>query len=126
MENINVGLVPLHMPRLTDPIALCTGFSMQAEVVKHTSKFAEFRKARRKGFPERESQAEEPGGGLFFASRTLGGIPTVCAADYTSQQSNASNEGCSSDNSPPMQTPFNYLGVDIPDVSIIVPGTVSP
>jgi hypothetical protein len=85
MENINVGLVPLHMPRLTDPIALCTGFSMQAEVVKHTSKFAEFRKAQKKAFPERESKAEEPGGGLFFASRTLGGNPAVCKAALSSE-----------------------------------------
>lgn len=84
MENINVGLVPLHIPRLTDPIALCTGFSMQAEVVKHTSKFAEFRKAQRKAFPERESKAEEPGGGLFFASRTLGRSPAVCKAALSS------------------------------------------
>jgi len=116
MESINVGLVPLHMPRLTDPIALCTGFSMQAEVVKHASKFAKFRKAQRKAFPERESKAEEPGGGLFFASQTLGRSPA---------QLNASNEECFSDNLPPMQ-PFDYLGVDIPDVSILVPGTVSP
>ena len=78
MESINVGFVPLHVPRLTDPIALCTGFSMQAEVVKHASKFAEFRKTQRKAFPERESKAEEPGGGLFFASRTLGRSPAVC------------------------------------------------
>jgi hypothetical protein len=42
---INIGFVFLHMPRLTDPIALCTGFSMQAEVIKHANKFAEFRKA---------------------------------------------------------------------------------
>jgi len=80
MESISVGLVPMHMPRLTDPIALCTGFSMQAEVVKHASKFAEFRKAQRKALPERESKAEEPGGGLFFASRTLGRSPAVCNA----------------------------------------------
>ena len=85
IENINVGLVPLHMPRLTDPIALCTGFSMRAEVVKHTSKFAEFRKAQKKAFPERESKAEEPGGGLFFASRTLGGNPAVCKAALSSE-----------------------------------------
>jgi hypothetical protein len=80
MERINVGLVPLHTPRLTDPIALCTGFSMQAEVVKHASKFAEFRKAQRKALPERESKVEEPEGGLFFASRTLGQSPAVCKA----------------------------------------------
>jgi hypothetical protein len=80
MDSINVGSVPLHVPRLTDPIALCTGFSMQAEVVKHASKFTEFRKAQRKAFPERESKAEEPGGGLFFASRTLGRSPAVCKA----------------------------------------------
>lgn len=85
VENINVGSVPLHMPRLTDPIALCTGFSMQAEVVKHASKFAEFRKAQRKVFPERESKAEEPGGGLFFASRTLGGSPAVCKTALSSE-----------------------------------------
>jgi hypothetical protein len=85
MESINVGLVPLHMPRLTDPIALCTGFSMQAEVVKHTSKFAEFRKARRKAYPERERKAEEPGGGLFFASRMLGRSPAVCEAALFSE-----------------------------------------
>ena len=77
MESINVSLVPLHMPRLTDPIALCMGFSMQAEVIKHASKFAEFQKAQRKAFPGRESKWEEPGGGLFFASRTLGRSPAV-------------------------------------------------
>ncbi len=82
MESINVGLVPLHTPRLTDPIALCTGFSMQAEVVKHTSKFAEFRKAQRKAFPDREGKAEEPGGGLFFASRMLGRSPVVCVRQH--------------------------------------------
>ena len=43
-----------------------------------------------------------------------------------SQQLNASNEDCSSDDSLPMQPPFDYLGVDIPDVSILVSGTVSP
>ncbi|KAN0105422.1 hypothetical protein V8E52_011016 [Russula decolorans] len=116
MESINVGSVTLHMPRLTDPIALCTGFSMKAEVVKHTSKFAKFRKAQRRAFPERESKAEEPGGGLFFASRTLGRSPA---------ELDASKEECSSDNLPPMQPPFDYLGVDIPDVSILVPGIVS-
>jgi hypothetical protein len=85
MESINVGLVPLHIPRLTDPIALCTGFSMQAEVVKHTNKFAEFRKAQRKAFLERESKAEEPGGGLFFASRSLCRSPEVCKAALFSE-----------------------------------------
>jgi hypothetical protein len=85
MESINVGSVTLHMPRLTDPIALCTGFSMKAEVVKHTSKFAKFRKAQRRAFPERESKAEEPGGGLFFASRTLGRSPAVCKATLSSE-----------------------------------------
>ena len=83
MESINVGLVPLHMPRLTDPIALCIGFHMQAEVVKHESKFAEFRKAQRKAFPERESKAEEPGGGLFFASRMLPRSPAVCKGRFS-------------------------------------------
>jgi hypothetical protein len=43
-----------------------------------------------------------------------------------SQELKTSNEECSSDNSPPMQPPFDYLGVDIPDVSILVPGIVSP
>jgi hypothetical protein len=85
MESINVGSVPLHMPRLTDPIALCMGFSMKAEVVKHVSKFTEFRKAQRKAFPERESKAEEPAGGLFFASRTLGRSPAVCKATLSSE-----------------------------------------
>ncbi|KAF8478995.1 hypothetical protein DFH94DRAFT_746916 [Russula ochroleuca] len=112
MESISVGLVPMHMPRLTDPIALCTGFSMQAEVVKHASKFAEFRKARRKAYPERESKAEESEGGLFFASRMLGRSPAL----------NTSKE-CSSDNPPPRRPLFDYLGVDIPNVSIVIPGT---
>jgi hypothetical protein len=85
MESISVGLVPMHMPRLTDPIALCTGFSMQAEVVKHANKFAEFRKARRKACPERESKAEESGGGLFFASRTLGRSPAVCKRAFSAE-----------------------------------------
>jgi hypothetical protein len=85
MESISVGLVPKHMPRLTDPIALCTGFSLQAEVVKHASKFTEFRKARRRAFPERESKAEEPGDGLFFASRTLGRSLAVCKVALSSE-----------------------------------------
>ena len=82
MESISVGSVPMRMPRQTDPIALCTGFSMEAEVVKHASKFAEFRKAQRKAFPERESKAEESGGGLFFASRTRVRSPAVCQAAF--------------------------------------------
>jgi hypothetical protein len=82
MESISVGSVPLRMPRQTDPIALCTGFSMKAEVVRHAGKFAEFRKAQRKAFPERESKAEESGGGLFFASRTRGRSPVVCKAAF--------------------------------------------
>lgn len=71
-ESISVGLVPVHVPRLTDPIAPCTGFAMQAEVVKRASKFTEFRKAQRKVLPERESKVEESEGGLFFASRMRG------------------------------------------------------
>ena len=82
MESISVGSVAMRMPRLTDPIALCTGFSMQAEVVKHASKFTEFRKAQRKAFPERESKADGSGGGLFFASRTRGRSPAVCKAAF--------------------------------------------
>ena len=54
MERISVGLVPVHIPRLTDPIAPCMGFVMQAEVVKGPSKFDAYRKAQRKAAPERE------------------------------------------------------------------------
>ena len=77
MERISVGLVPVHIPRLTDPIAPCTGFAMQAEVVKGPNKFNEFRKAQRKALPERENRIEEPEGGLFFASRIRGRSPSV-------------------------------------------------
>jgi hypothetical protein len=77
MERISVGTVPVHMPRLTDPIAPCIGFAMQAEVVKGTSKFSEFRKAQRKALSERESRFEETEGGLFFASRIRGRSPPV-------------------------------------------------
>lgn len=45
MERISVGLVPVHIPRLTDPVAPCTGFAMQAEVVKGPNKFNAYRKA---------------------------------------------------------------------------------
>jgi hypothetical protein len=76
-ENISVGSVPVHVPRLTDPIAPCTGFAMEAEVVKHASRFAEFRKAQRKTCPEKVSRADECEGGLFFASRTRGRSPQV-------------------------------------------------
>jgi hypothetical protein len=76
-ENISVGSVPVHVPRLTDPIAPCTGFAMEAEVVKHASRFAEFRKAQRKACPEKVSRADESEGGLFFASRTRGRSPQV-------------------------------------------------
>ena len=77
MERISVGLVPVHTPRLTDPIAPCTGFAMQAEVVKGPNRFNEFRKAQRKAVPERENRIEEPEGGLFFASRIRGRSPSV-------------------------------------------------
>jgi hypothetical protein len=76
-ESISVGSVPVHVPRLTDPIAPCTGFAMEAEVVKHASRFAEFRKAQRKSCPEKVSRADESEGGLFFASRTRGRSPQV-------------------------------------------------
>ena len=77
MERISVGLVPVHVPRLTEPIAPCMGFAMQAEVVKGSNKFREFRKAQRKALPERENRIEEPEGGLFFASRIRGRSPSV-------------------------------------------------
>lgn len=77
VESISVGSVPVHTPHLTDPIAPFTGFAMQAEVVKSTSKFAEFRKAQKKTFPDKVSKAEESGGGLFFASRERGRNPQV-------------------------------------------------
>jgi len=112
-ESISVGLVSVHMPRLTDPIAPCTGFAMQAEVVQHTSKFTEFRKAQRRAIPERDSRVEESEGGLFFASRARGRSPPL----------NAPNESRSSDSPPRQQPLFDYLRVDIPDVSIVVPGT---
>jgi hypothetical protein len=76
-ERISVGLVPVRMPRVTEPIAPFIGFAMQAEVVKGTSKFGDFRKAQRKALPEKESRVEEPEGGLFFASRIRGRSPPV-------------------------------------------------
>jgi hypothetical protein len=77
MERISVGLVPVHIPRLTDPIAPCMGFAMQAEVVKGPNKFNAYRKAQRKAATERENRIEEPEGGLFFASRIRGRSPSV-------------------------------------------------
>lgn len=77
MERINVGLVPVHIPRLTDPIAPCMGFAMQAEVVKGPNKFNAYRKAQRRAAVERENRIEEPEGGLFFASRIRGRSPSV-------------------------------------------------
>lgn len=104
MERISVGLVPVHIPRLTDPIAPCTGFAMQAEVVKGPNKFNEFRKAQRaqrKTVPERENRIEEPEGGLFFASRIRGRSPSVREAfplsrrvsDYTASHGSRMPQG---------------------------------
>jgi len=115
MERISVGLVPVHMPRLTDPIAPCTGFAMQAEFVKGPNKFNAYRKAQRKAAPERENRVEEPEGGLFFASRIQGRSPSSNASRETSR--------CLSDSPPPQQPLVDYLRVDIPSVSIVVPGT---
>jgi len=73
VESISVGLVLVHTPHLTNPIAPFTGFAMQAEVVKSTGKYTEFRKAQKKTFLDKVSKAtEESEGGLFFASRERG------------------------------------------------------
>jgi hypothetical protein len=81
MESISVGFVPVYMPRVTEPVAPCTGFAMQAEIVQRTNKFAEFRKAQRKTLAERERKAEGSEGGVFFASRERGSSPSVRGAD---------------------------------------------
>ncbi|KAI0303419.1 hypothetical protein B0F90DRAFT_1369571 [Multifurca ochricompacta] len=112
-ESISVGLVPVHIPRLTDPIAPCTGFAMQAEVVKHASRFTEFRKAQQKTFSENTSKAAESEGGLFFASRKRGRSP----------QLNVSNGEHLTDGSPSQRSLVDYIKVDIPDISITLPGT---
>ena len=77
MESISIGFVPVYRPYVTEPIAPCTGFAMQAEIVQHTSKFAEFRKAQRQALPQRERKAKESKGGVFFASRERGSSPSV-------------------------------------------------
>ncbi|KAI0253940.1 hypothetical protein BJV78DRAFT_1351505 [Lactifluus subvellereus] len=112
-ENISVGYVPVRLPRLTDPIAPCTGFAMQAEVVKHASRFTELRKAQRKTSPEKASKADESEGGLFFASRRRGRSP----------QLGPSTEEHFPDNPPPREPLVDYLKVDIPNISIILSGT---
>ena len=77
VESISVGSVPVHTPQLTDPIAPFMGFAMQAEVVKSTSKYTEFRKAQKRTFLDKACKAEESEGGLFFASRERGRNPQV-------------------------------------------------
>jgi hypothetical protein len=77
VESISVGSVAVYTPQLTDPIAPFTGFSMQAEVFKTTSKYTEFRKAQQKTFLDKVCKAEESEGGLFFASRERGRNPQV-------------------------------------------------
>ncbi|KAF8270360.1 hypothetical protein EI94DRAFT_1798242 [Lactarius quietus] len=119
VESISVGSVPVHTPHLTDPIAPFAGFAMQAEVVKNASKYTEFRKAQKRTFLDKGSKAEESEGGLFFASRERG---------RTSQLEVSNDELFSvskSDERPSQQPPVDYLQVDIPDISIALPGTES-
>jgi hypothetical protein len=77
VESISVGSVAVYTPHLTDPIAPFAGFAMQAEVVRSTSKYSEFRGARRKTCLDKGSKAEESEGGLFFASRGRARTPQV-------------------------------------------------
>ncbi|KAH9028164.1 hypothetical protein EDB84DRAFT_1677354 [Lactarius hengduanensis] len=115
VESIGVGSVAVHTPHLTDPIAPFTGFAMRAEVVKSTSKYTEFRKAQKKTFLDKVSKAaEESEGGLFFASRERGRNPQLGPND----------ERCIDER--PLQQPLvDYLKVDIPDISIALPGAES-
>ena len=131
VESISVGSVPVHTPQLTDPIAPFAGFSMQAEVVKSTSKYTEFRKAQKKTFLDKGSKAEEAEGGLFFASRERGRTLQVrivgiirllffiecfrCQLDISSQE-----QFSESDEGPSQQPPVDYLKVEIPDISIVL------
>ncbi|KAH9001706.1 hypothetical protein EDB92DRAFT_92942 [Lactarius akahatsu] len=118
VESISVGSVPVHIPHLTDPIAPFTGFAMRAEVVKSTSKYTEFRKAQKKTFLDRVSKgAEESEGGLFFASRERGRNPQLYL--------DVSNDERCSDERPLQQPLVDYLKVDIPDISIALPGAES-
>ncbi|KAH9028133.1 hypothetical protein EDB85DRAFT_1892698 [Lactarius pseudohatsudake] len=118
VESISVGSVAVHTPHLTDPIAPFTGFAMRAEVVKSTSKYTEFRKAQKKTFLDKVSKAaEESEGGLFFASRERGRNPQL-GLDVSS------DERCFDER--PLQQPLvDYLKVDIPDISITLPGAES-
>ncbi|KAH9053875.1 hypothetical protein EDB87DRAFT_1689788 [Lactarius vividus] len=118
VESISVGSVSVHTPHLTDPIAPFTGFAMRAEVVKSTSKYTEFRKSQKKTFLDKMSKAaEESEGGLFFASRERGRNPQL--------DLDVSNDERCSDERPLQQPLVDYLKVDIPDVSIVLPGAES-
>ncbi|KAH9014965.1 hypothetical protein EDB85DRAFT_2157085 [Lactarius pseudohatsudake] len=118
VESISVGSVAVHTPHLTDPIAPFTGFAMRAEVVKSTSKYTEFRKAQKKTFLDKVSKAaEESEGGLFFASRERGRNPQLGL--------DVSNDERCFDERPLQQPLVDYLKVDIPDISIALPGAES-
>ncbi|KAI9434008.1 hypothetical protein H4582DRAFT_1983973 [Lactarius indigo] len=118
VESISVGSVAVHTPHLTDPIAPFTGFAMRAEIVKSTSMYTEFRKAQRKTFLDKVSKAaEESEGGLFFASRERGRNPQL--------DLDISDDECCSDEQSLQQPPVDYLKVDIPDISITLPGSES-
>ncbi|KAH9171521.1 hypothetical protein EDB89DRAFT_1971678 [Lactarius sanguifluus] len=120
VESISVGSVPVHTPHLTDPIAPFTGFAMRAEVVKSTSKYTEFRKAQKKTFLDKVSKAtEESEGGLFFASRERGRNSQL-------DLDVSNDERCSDERPLALQQPLvDYLKVDIPGISIALPGIES-
>ena len=134
VESISVGSVPVHTPHLTDPIAPFAGFAMQAEVVKSTSKYTEFRKAQQKTFLDIGGKADESEGGLFFASRERGRTPQVrevkgcsvnCLLSASLRQLDVSNDERVTDERLSQQPPVDYLKVDIPDISIEMSGAES-
>jgi hypothetical protein len=122
VESISVGSVAVYTPHLTDPIAPFAGFAMQAEVVRSTSKYSEFRKRDERPVSTREARLKSPkegcsshrGGELeplrYVKSELFGQRFIEC---WLRRQLDVSN-----DERPPQQPPVDYLKVDIPDISI--------
>ncbi|KAI0049665.1 hypothetical protein FA95DRAFT_1556537 [Auriscalpium vulgare] len=70
-EEVILGSVNSHIPRVTSPIAPFSGFASQAEVVDNRSRYAERRRAARNSAAEKTRHIEQAeGDGLFFASRS--------------------------------------------------------
>ncbi|KAI0262923.1 hypothetical protein BC834DRAFT_889666 [Gloeopeniophorella convolvens] len=123
MENIVVGTVPVHTPRLTDPIAPCIGFAMQAEIVKKTSKFSEFRKAQRGVSNGRQKKVDVPGGTPFFASRERDRSQEIHRAGALFNASPKLLDSTDTESLFDTRRPLvDYLKVDIPRIGISLIG----